>query len=272
MHLISLPGSRLDTAPGRVRRGRAARLPAAEGLLVQVGGDAGARGAAGAPPGTAGWAGGGCREICYSLVTCGSAARPLRYDGGRSTSASGRSSAATRSAYPDSQVASSSARMRSSSGRSRRRAAAGRRREERRRQERRHQERPGEDCCRGRDCRGVTAPDNRTPRCRRFASETISTATTATAITPAIIHSPPVPVQLGYARLNDATPGTSGKWFMTESVELFGAVWPIAKGRPPLKSGPPASAPLPGRHRDSRNRDATEGPSLVGHRFRCRPI
>ena len=64
------------------------------------------------------------------------AASPVRYDGGRSTSASGWSSAATRSAYPGSQVASSSARMRSSSGRSRRRAAAGRRREERHRQER----------------------------------------------------------------------------------------------------------------------------------------
>lgn len=30
MHLTSLAGSRLDTAPGRARRGRAARLPAAE--------------------------------------------------------------------------------------------------------------------------------------------------------------------------------------------------------------------------------------------------
>ncbi len=53
------------------------------------------------------------------------------------------------------------------------------------------------------------------------------------AITPGIIHSPPVPVQLGYARLNHATPGTLGKWFMTESAEPSGAIWPTAKGRPP---------------------------------------
>ena len=158
-------------------------------------------------------------EKCYLLVTRGSAASPVRYDGGRSTSASGRSSAATRSAYPGSQVASSSARMRSSSGRSRRRAAAGRRREERHRQERHREERPCEDCCREGNGRGRTGPDSRTPRCRRCASEMISTANTATVITPGIIHSPPVPVQLGYARLNHATPGTSGKWFMTESAE-----------------------------------------------------
>jgi len=31
-----------------------------------------------------------------------------------------------------------------------------------------------------------------------------------------------VPVQLGYTRLNHATPGTPGKWFMTEGAELFG--------------------------------------------------
>ena len=168
----------------------------------------------------------------------GAAVSPVRYDGGRSTSASGRSSAATRSAYPGSQVASSSARMRSSSGRSRRRAAAGRRREERHRQERHRQERhreerAGEACCREGNCRGGTGPDSRTLRCRRCASEVISTATTAMAITPGIIHSPPVPVQLGYARLNHATPGTLGKWFMTESAELFGVIWPTAKGRPP---------------------------------------
>ena len=201
------------------------------------------------------------------LVTCGPAVSPVRYDGGRSTSASGRSSAATRSAYPGSQVASSSARMRSSSGRSRRRAAAGRRREERRRKERRREERRrqergreephcGDCCCEG-NCPGVTGPDNRTPRCRRCASEVISTATTAMAITPGIIHSPPVPVQLGYARLNHATPGTLGKWFMTESAELFGAIWPTAKGRPPAADSGrrprrryrAGTGQAPGRHR-----------------------
>ncbi len=323
MHLISLPGSRLDTARGprspwpggAAAHGTSAgaparagptrpRLPgphrpavsessrhqmtarAEEGLLVQAGGDAGARSAAGARPGAAGASlgprdepGNGGRRKCYSLVTCGSAASPVHYDGGRSTSASGRSSAATWSAYPGSQVASSSARMRSSSGRSRRRAAAGRRREARRRQERRR-----EDCCCEGNSRGVTGPDHRTPRRRRRASETISTATTATAITSGIIHSPPVPVQLGYARLNDATPGTQGKWFMTESAELFGAIRPIAEARPPLTSGPSAATPLSGRHRVSRSRVGTEGPSLVQpmvymsnrppslNRFRCHPI
>ncbi len=171
------------------------------------------------------------------LATCGPAASPVRHDGGRSTSASGRSSAVTRSAYPGSQVASSSARMRSSSGWSRRRAAAGRRRAERRRHERRRhergrEERPGEDCRRGGNRRGGTGPDSRTPRCRRCASEMISAATTVTAITPRIIHSPPVPVRLGYTRLNHVTPGTPGKWFMTEGAELFGAIWPI----PPVAS------------------------------------
>ncbi len=146
------------------------------------------------------------REKSYLLVTCGSATSPVRYDGGRSTSASERSSAATRSAYPGSQVASSSARMRSSSGGSRRRAAAGRCREERLRQER-----PREDWCPAGNCRRGTEPDSRAPRCRRCASEVISKATTTTAITPGIIHSPPVPVQLGCARLNHATPGTTGK-------------------------------------------------------------
>ena len=209
---LACPGPGLATAPGRVRRGRgvADRAPADE---VRHGGDA-------------------------EQAEPAAAVSPVRYDGGRSTSASGRSSAATRSAYPGSQVASSSARIRSSPGRSRRRAAAGRRREERHRQERQRQEghreaRPGEAGCREGNCRGRTGPDSRTPRCRRCASEVISTATTAMAITPGIIHSPPVPVQLGYARLNHATPGTLGKWFMTESAELFGAIRPTAKGRPP---------------------------------------
>ena len=290
MHLISLPGSRLDTARGPRRRGRAARRRMAPALgtparagptLPRLPGphrpalsessrhpDDGPRGGGiarsggrgrggpqrpaggdlrepaarpGRRPGPPDEPGNGGRRKCYPLVTCGSAASPVHYDGGRSTSASGRSSAATWSAYPGSQVASSSARMRSSSGRSRRRAAAGRRREARRRQERRARSAPrgasGEACCCEGNSRGVTGPDHRTPRCRRCASETISTATTATAITPGIIHSPPVPVQLGYARLNDATPGTQGKWFMTESAELFGAIRPIAKARPPLTAG-----------------------------------
>ena len=63
-------------------------------------------------------------------------------------------------------------------------AAAGHRREERHRQDHHREERPGGACCREGNCRGGTGPDCRTPRCRRRASEVISTAATAMAITP----------------------------------------------------------------------------------------
>jgi hypothetical protein len=66
----------------------------------------------------------------------------------------------------------------------------------------------------------------------------ISTATTTTAITPRIIHSPPVPVQLGYTRLNHATPGTPGKWFMTEGAERSGQSGRSRKPAPNLPTCP----------------------------------
>ena len=194
MHRIGLPGSRLDTPPARSRR----RLPfGRDRRAVDV-----------------------CHGPRLPVSNLWLRGQPGRYCGGRSTSASGRSSAATRSAYPGSQVASSAARMRSSSGRSRRGAAV-RCRAERRRAERRGVERRRGDCCREGNRRERAGPGSRVARCRRCVSEVISKATTTTASTPRIIHSPPVPVQSAYARLNHVTPGTSGKWFVTESAELF---------------------------------------------------